>query len=137
MPRRSAPGSLRSTSRRPAGPSISTRSVVDGCSGRRAPLTSHQASDAQPLHHAAVLEMLLDDLVDVFLVDVGVPHGFRVDHHHGTQLTAIHASRLIDADLARAVELQRLDAVLGVFTDLARPVVVAALSAGFALIAAE
>src|SRR5512144_2790728 len=48
-------------------------------------LTSHN-SDAQPFDDTAILQVLADDLVDVFLVDVGVPHRFGVDHQYRTLL---------------------------------------------------
>src|SRR5688572_1683285 len=94
-------------------------------------------SDAQALHDAAVLEMLADDLVDVVLIDVGVPDSVGVDHGNRPLLAAIEAARLVDANLAGAGKLEALDAVLGVVAHLLRAAVVAALLAVGALVAAE
>ena len=45
-------------------------------------------------------EVLLDDLVDVRLVDVGVPDRLGVDDDARAFLAAVEAARLVDADLA-------------------------------------
>src|SRR4029078_5749733 len=53
--------------------------------------------------------MLLDDLVDIVLVHVGVPDLLGIDHDHRSLLATIQATRLIDAHLALAGELEGLD----------------------------
>src|SRR5258707_1153257 len=50
----------------------------------------------QPLDDTAVLEVLLDDLVDVGLVDVGVPDRVGVDDNARAFLAAVEAARLVD-----------------------------------------
>src|SRR5687767_8697746 len=94
-------------------------------------------SDLEPLDHAAIEEVLADDLVDVGLVDVGVADLLRVDHHHRPFLAAVEAARLVDAHLALAGELQPLHAGLGVIADPGCAGAVAALLAVRALVAAE
>src|SRR2546423_3974056 len=97
----------------------------------------YSPSHPQPLDDAAVLQVLLDDLVDVGVVEVRVPDAFRIDHDARPLLAAIEAAGLVDADLAFAGETELLDAALGVIADLARPLVVAADAAVVALVAAE
>src|ERR1043166_1865895 len=82
--------------------------------------------------------MLLDDLLDVFLVDVGVPGPFRIDDDARSFLAAIEAARLVDANVARSGELQLLDPLLRVAAHARRALVVAAGAiARRALVAAE
>src|SRR4051812_38998559 len=63
----------------------------------------------QALDDASVAQMLLDDLVDVGLVDIGVPDTLGIDHHAGAFLAAVEAARLVDAHLPRARQAERLD----------------------------
>src|SRR4051812_24653057 len=91
----------------------------------------------QALHDPAVLEMLLDDLVDVGLVHVGVPDLLRIHHDAGAFLAAVEAAGLVDAHGARARKAELLDALLGVVAQRARALVVAAGLAVLALVAAE
>ncbi len=89
------------------------------------------------LDHAAVLEVLLDDLVDVGAIDVGVPDRVRIDHDAGAFLATVQAAGLVDADLAFAGEPELLHPALGVVADLGCALVVAADPAAVALVAAE
>src|SRR5262245_18961623 len=80
----------------------------------------------QAFDDAAVPQVLLDDLVDVGLVDIGVPDRVRVDDDAGTLLAAIEAARLVDAHLAFTGHAERLDAALGVVAHGRGALVVAA-----------
>src|SRR3954470_20114267 len=91
----------------------------------------------EPLDDTAVLQVFFDDLVDVRLVDIGVPDRVGIDDDAGTFLAAVEAARLIDADLAFAREAELLDALLRVVADLGGALVVAADAAAVALVAAE
>ena len=75
--------------------------------------------------------------VDVGAVDIGVPDCLRINHQYRTFIAAVQAAGLIDAGLAFARESQRLDLFLGVVAQILGAVVVAAIGAGFALVAAE
>src|SRR4026209_2385804 len=77
------------------------------------------ASDAQPLYHAAVPQVLFHDLVDVGAVHVAVPDSLRVDDDARPFLAAIQAPRLVHPHLARPGESQLLDALLGVIAHFA------------------
>src|SRR5690349_4222646 len=94
-------------------------------------------SNAQPLYDAAVDEMLLDDFVNVFLVDVRVPDRFRIHDHHRTFFASVHAAGLIDANFFLARQAKLLDAALGIVTHLLRTMVVTARAGIVALVAAE
>src|SRR6266850_2045797 len=134
-----APAAKRSASpqRRPA-PAFPPSRAARAAPGRRRRIPyGCSPSHLQALDHAAVLEVLLDDLVDVGAIDVGVPDRVRVDHDAGAFLAAVEAARLVDADLAFTGEAELLDAALGVVADLAGALVVAADPAAVALVAAE
>lgn len=60
--------------------------------------------------------MSLDDLVDVFLVNIGIPDCIGIDHCHRAKLAAIQATGGIDPHPARTIQAQRLDPLLGVGT---------------------
>src|SRR3546814_13650405 len=64
--------------------------------------------------------MLLDDLVDIFFIDVRVPDAFRIHDDAWPFLAAIKAARLIDPHLARSGKSERLDALLGVIAHAVR-----------------
>ena len=54
-------------------------------------------SDTQTLYDPAVFQVLLDDLVDILLVNVGVPDIFGVDHNHRPLVASVEAARIIDS----------------------------------------
>src|SRR5581483_2548035 len=82
--------------------------------------------------------MLLDDLLDVFLVDVGVPDAFGIDDDARALFAAIEAAGLVDAHVAGPRELELLHALLRVVAHAGGALVVAAGAiAGRALVAAE
>ena len=56
--------------------------------------------------------MRLHNFVNVIVVDVGIPHGFRVNHSYRAGGTAVQATSLVDADLARAGQTGFLDLAL-------------------------
>src|SRR3569832_130683 len=59
-------------------------------------------------------QMLHDALVDVFLLDVAVPHAHGIDHDHRPLLAAVETARGGDAHAARSGETERLLLVFGV-----------------------
>src|SRR2546421_741530 len=114
-----------------AGPATRPRS----CPRRRRPARARAAPprlDLETLDDAPVHEVLVDDLVDVFLVDVRVPGALGIHHDAGALLAAVQAARRVDAHLAGAVHLQLLDALLGVLAHALRVVVGAARLGGIA-----
>ena len=83
------------------------------------------------------MDVLPDDLVDVFLVDVGIPDFLGINDHHRTFVTAVQTSRHIDTHFARTIEREFLDFGFGVIAYFGGAMVVAAAFAVLALIAAE
>jgi hypothetical protein len=63
--------------------------------------------------------MLRDDVIDVFLVDIGVPGPFRVDHQYRPQLTPSQATSYIDPHASGPMQPQFLEALFSVITHLA------------------
>src|SRR5262249_6524286 len=121
-----------STSISPAGPVISCVAGLDNgiAMRKQRPAARNQrrrqgpglpsSLDLQSLDDAAVLDVLVNDLVDVFAVDVGVPDAFGINHHDGALFAAIHTSGRIDPALALARQPKLLDLALGVFADIVR-----------------
>jgi hypothetical protein len=66
--------------------------------------------DAEALDGAVVEEVLGDDLVDVFEVDVAVPDGFGIDDDDRAMLALVEAAGLVGADVV--LEAGFLDGVL-------------------------
>ena len=50
----------------------------------------------ETLHYSPVLQVFLDNLVNIFLVDIGLPHRFRINRHHRALCTTIQAPGSID-----------------------------------------
>mgnify|MGYP000591343346 CR=1 FL=1 len=66
-----------------------------------------------------------------------IPDRFRINNQHRAVVTAIQTARLVDADIARAAEAQRLDLLLGIGLQIAGAMIVAAAVGGRALVAAD
>src|SRR5205085_3832421 len=118
-------GMFAATSIRPAAPPTSVRVVPAG------------TLDPQALDDAPVHQVLVDDLVDVLLVHARVPDFLRIHDHHRALVAAVQAAGLVDPDLALAVELELLDALLGVFLHRLGAVARAAVFGSLALVEAE
>jgi hypothetical protein len=81
--------------------------------------------------------MLVNDFIDVFLIDIGVPDAFGINHQYRSFLATVQAAGLVDADLARAIQVKRLDAALGMFLRGLRTAIGAAWTPVFALVQAK
>ena len=95
-------------------------------------------SDSEPLDHAPIFEMFLNDFVDVFLVHIGVPDVFRINDNDGTFIAAVKATCIVDAySLALAIEPKRFDAAFCIVAHGLRAMVVTADRPVFALVDTE
>lgn len=54
------------------------------------------AFELQALDDMSVPKMLINYLVDIFLVHIGVPRPLRINHHHGPFLATIQTPGGID-----------------------------------------
>ena len=81
---------------------------------RGARLSGRRRRQQQALDDLALLQVRIDDLVDVVLVDIGVPGGVGIDHRDRAAGAAVQAAGLVDADPARPGEALGLDARLAV-----------------------
>ena len=59
--------------------------------------------------------MLIDDLIDIFLINIGIPGSLRINHHDGTLFAAIEASGFVDSYFTLAVQVELFHAFLRVF----------------------
>jgi len=92
----------------------------------------------KPLHHAPILQMLFDDLVEIAFIHVGVPGTFGIYHDDRPLIAAIHASGGVDADIVLLVgNSEFLDLVLHVVARFLRTVIIAASAAVLPLVGAE
>lgn len=82
-------------------------------------------------------QVLLDDFVDIFLVDVAVPDRFRINDHDRSLGTAVQAAGGVDTHAALSCDAQLFAAVLGIIPQLLRPILLAALTTALALIGTE
>lgn len=78
-------------------------------------LRVNDLGDLQSFNLAAVLEMFAEDLIDVGLVDEGIPSTAGIDDADGAVLATVHAARAVDARLATtAMQVEGLGLFLGV-----------------------
>ncbi len=49
----------------------------------------------QPLYRPSPYDVLLDDLLNVAWMNIAVPDGFGIDHHHRAVLALIQAGRFV------------------------------------------
>ena len=81
--------------------------------------------------------MLLDDLFNVVGIDVLIPDSVRIDDEYRSLVASVHASRLVDADVPLALELELSDPILRVGLRLGGAQRITAAFAFGALVAAE
>jgi hypothetical protein len=81
--------------------------------------------------------MFLNDFLDVFLVNIGVPDGFRIHDHDRPLIAAVEATGLVDPHLTRPLQLELGNAVFGISLHLGGAKGIATAFTGFALVAAE
>ena len=91
----------------------------------------------QALNHAAILNVFENDFVDVALVYVGVPNVIWIDDQHRPLGTTVQTAGEVDTHLALAIEIELLDAILGVAANTLRVVLIATRAAVVALVDTE
>jgi len=77
-------------------------------------MTNLFQSDLQPVDRAVVQQVLIDDFVDIFLVDIAIPGLFGVDHQYRPLGTTVEAAGSVDAHLASTMNAQFLAALFGI-----------------------
>ena len=97
----------------------------------------HRLLNLQALNDAAILNVLENNLVNVALIYVGVPNIIWVDDQHRALGTTIQTAGEVDAHLALAIQIQLLDAILGVTANALRVVLIATRAAVVALVDTE
>jgi hypothetical protein len=89
----------------------------------------------QPLYDASVFQVFLNDLVDIFLVDIRVPDVFRINYYHGTLIATVEAAGIINPhSFIFAVEFERFNAFLRVIAQGLGSEIIATQCSRFALI---
>lgn len=91
----------------------------------------------QTLHHAAIQQVFLNDLVNIFQIRIAVPNPFRIHHGDGSFTATIHATGLVDAHTTRSGDTQSLDLLFCVAAQAFRVMVLAAGGTVFAFVGAE
>jgi hypothetical protein len=82
-------------------------------------------------------QVFVNDFIDIFSIQVGVPDFLGVDDDDRAKFTAIQTACGIDADLADPGQPEFLDSGLGIVSDRGRIALLAALLALLALVGAE
>ena len=77
----------------------------------------------QSLNDLAIFEVRLDNIVNILLVDKGVPDCLGVDHCHRPCGAPVQTASLVDPDLAGARQTCRLDLGLAAVKPCLRAVV--------------
>jgi hypothetical protein len=81
--------------------------------------------------------MLFDDLVHIFLIDIGIPDPFGIDDYYWSFLAAVKAPGGIDTDPPRTGYTQILAALFGVVAHGKRIIALTAGAAVFTQIGTE
>jgi len=76
-----------------------------------------------------LLQVLFDDLIQIIIINIGVPRLFGVNHHHRTLLATVQTTGVIDAYLALATQAELFAALFYVIAGF----LCAALITGLAL----
>ena len=69
---------------------------------------------SQALHNPPVLQMLFNNLIDIFLIYIGIPDRFRVNSDHRAIRTAVQTASSINPYPALAGETQLPATLLGI-----------------------
>ena len=93
--------------------------------------------DKQSLNDTPVLQVFRENLINIRLVQVGVPDCFRIDHDHGPLCTPIQAAGCIDAHTALTCQAQLLAALLSIIAQCSGTKALATITAIIALVDAE
>jgi len=72
--------------------------------------------DLQPFDKPAMQQVFIDDFVDIFPVNIGVPDTFRVNDDYRPLVTAVKTSCRVDPHAPLAGKPQRLATLLGIVT---------------------
>ena len=91
----------------------------------------------KPVYNTPVNQVFIDDFIDIFPIEVGVPDIIRVDHDNRAKFAPVETARAIDPDLSLARQAQLLDPVLGVVAYLHSIALLTALLALLAPVGAE
>jgi len=91
-------------------------------------------SDFQAFDNFSVFQVGLDNFINIFLIDVGVPDFFRVDDDDWAFIATIKAAGIIDTDFSFAGQPEFLDTLLGVVAHFLGVMIVAAACAIGALV---
>jgi hypothetical protein len=86
-------------------------------------------SNLQAIYDAPLLQMFRNDLIEVLLVQVGVPNTFRIDHDHRPLATPVQATGAIDTHPALARQAQGLDPIFDIGAQLRGAALLTALAA--------
>jgi hypothetical protein len=82
--------------------------------------------------------MLFDDLIDIFLIHVGIPDIFRIHDDNGTFVASVEATRVVNSyPPAFTIQFECFDTGLGVVSHGLCTEIITALFTGFSLVHAE
>ena len=81
--------------------------------------------------------MRIDDVVNVVLIDIGVPDTFRLDDQHRTFFAAIQTAGLINTYFTVAIHVQCFEAFLCVFLNAGRAAIMTARPSVLTLVEAD
>ena len=65
-------------------------------------------SQQQPLHHTALGDMGIQNLVNILTATIVVPRALRIDHHHRAEFATIKTAAFVNPDALTDLELLAL-----------------------------
>ena len=83
----------------------------------------------QALHNPPVLQVLFNNLIDIFPIYIGIPDRFRVNSDHRALRTAVQTAGSINPHPALAGKAQFLATLLGIIAQLLRTKALATFTA--------
>jgi hypothetical protein len=98
-----------------------------------------QLKQPKTLHNLAIFDVAIDNFIDIFLINIGVPDTFRINYTNRSLLATIKATGLINPDFTLTGHTQRLYPVLCIISQIYRSTLIAGrpLGARPAIIGAE
>ena len=68
-------------------------------------IVSEYKSDPQSFNYTAILQMLFNNFIDIFLIYIGVPNFFWINHYYRAIITTIKTASQINSYFTLAIKL--------------------------------
>ena len=93
--------------------------------------------DPQPFNNTSVEQVFVDDFINIFPIEIGIPDLIRVDHDYRAKFAAIETTRTIYYDISLILPPKLLDSCLGIVAYFRRIALFKSLLTLLTLVSAE